>query len=430
MRLADNWGIKPGQAFWVAQLAPPRFSRFLSYWVGFCTFWGWMFGLAATAVFGGRFVLAMAAVNIETYEIQLWQIYLVILAMGVFALVVNTVGIQLLAKSTFPNVVFLNAATLFIFVTLLVKAAPKASAATVFVDVVNHTGYTSDGLVFLLSMLPGSIAVSLFDAPTHASDEMPRPAEQVPKVMIGTTILNIVSAFIMVIGVLFCLNKPENLLEPIAELAFIQLCWDAWPNRGFVTTVTVIYSVFNIFAVGAMVYTCSRLIWSFAQTGGFHRRSWLAKVNQRLQVPVNAVLVTIGLMCALSLLVLGPSTVLNAMFGAGGFFFINSYSIPIILLLLRGRDTLPKNRSFHLGRFGFVINIVAVAFTILLVIITNFPSYVPVEPLTMNWTCACVGLCSFLTIGNWAFARHSYRLPQPMFDQSGVYSMDSVMRNA
>ncbi|KAM6510378.1 hypothetical protein FSOLCH5_010818 [Fusarium solani] len=418
--LASAYPHTSGQAYWVTKLAPSKVSRFMTYWVGICTFWGWLFGMAGTAALGAEFILALGTLTVGSPTRELWQVYLVTVAMGAVALFMNTIAIRVLPKITFPNVVFLNAATLFIFVTLLVKASPKASASTVFVDVLNYTGWSSDGVVFLLSLLPGSVAISLFDAATHASDEMPRPAEQVPRVMIGTTILNIVSVFIMLLGVLFCLSKPENLLEPLAGLAFIQLCWDAWPNLGFVTTVAVIYSLLNIFAVTTMVYTCSRLIWSFAQTGGFHRRSWLVGVNRRLQVPVNAVFLTVILLFLVNLLILGPSTVLNAMFGAGGFFFVNSYCIPIILLLIRGRKSLPENRSFHLGRFGTAINATAVAYCAVLGTIINFPTFIPVQPSTMNWTSACIGVCAALTVGNWFMARHSYQPPKPLFEGSDV----------
>ncbi|KAH7177102.1 putative amino acid transporter [Dactylonectria macrodidyma] len=416
--LASAFPHTTGQAYWASRLAPDGCSKFLTYWVGICGCWGWLFGLAGSAVFTAEFLLALRTLTVSSFQRELWQVYLTVLAIGMVSLVVNTVGIKPFSKSTFPSIIFLNAATIFIFVSLLVETSPKASASTVFIDVRNYTGWPSNGIVFLLNFLPGNIAISLFDAPAHAADEMPRPAEQVPKVMIGTTILNIVSTLIMLIGVLFCLKNPENLLEPMAGLAILQLCWDAFPRMGFVVTVAAIYCCANIFATISMAYTCSRLIWSFSQTGGLHGRRWLLKVNTELQVPVNAVVLTVVLMCLANLLVLGPSTVLNSMFGAAGFFFSNSYCIPIFLLLIKGRNALPQDRSFNLGRFGIAINVAALCYSSVTTVIINFPTFIPVTPLTMNWTSAYIVACAAVTLGNWYRVRHSYQPPLPLYEGS------------
>ncbi|KAH7115455.1 putative amino acid transporter [Dactylonectria estremocensis] len=344
--LASAYPHTSGQAYWASRLAPDRFSSFLTHWVGICACWGWLFGLAGTAAFAGDFLLALGTLTVGSFNRELWQVYLTVLVMGLVALCFNTVGIKPFSKVTFPSVLFLNAATVFIFVALLIKTSPKA-------------------VVFLLSLLPGSVAVGLFDAPTHGADEMSRPSEQVPKVMIGTTILNIVSTLIVFTGVLFCLNKPENLFEPMAGLAFIQLGWDAFPKLGFIITVTAVYCYINLFATFTI----------------------LLKVNPKLQVPVNAIVLMVVLICLVNLLVLGPLT------------------------------TLPHNRSFNLGRFGAAINIAALCFCLVLGVITNFPTFVPVEPLTMNWTSAHVRICVLVTLGNWFFARDSYQPPQHLYKE-------------
>jgi choline transport protein len=60
-------------------------------------------------------------------------------------------------------IVFINVSTIYVLVALLVRTHPKASAHTVFVDVLNASGWSSKGLVFFLCFLPGSISVACFD---------------------------------------------------------------------------------------------------------------------------------------------------------------------------------------------------------------------------------------------------------------------------
>ncbi|KAF4435959.1 amino acid transporter [Fusarium acutatum] len=413
--LASCFPHTSGPAFWVANLAPKRYSLFLTYWVGMTTTWGWLFGMAGSAIYAGQYLISLGVINDSSVTGTKWQIYLLVLGIGIASFVINTVGFKILRKIMFPLMITFNLATVFIFVTLLAKASPKASASTVFIDVTNHSGWPNDVAPFLINLLPGSVALSLLDGATHASDEMPEPAVQVPKVMVGTTILNILSTFVMLIGVLFCLKSPETLLEPLAGIAFLQLCYNAWPNNGFVTTIAAIFSLGNISSVFAFTYACSRMIWAFSQTGGINGREWLMKVQPGLKVPLNAVITTITLLVLTCLLVLGPETVMNAIFGAGGFFFVNSYGIPVLLLLLKGRDSLPANRSFNLGQLGWVINVLAVLWGILIMVVSNFPTSLPVTLSSMNWASACVGVCALVSFANWFLVRKTWVPPAVMY---------------
>ena len=46
---------------------------------------------------------------------------------------------------------------------------------------------------------------------------------------------------------------------------------------------------------------------------------------------------------------------------------------------------------WHLGKWGMSINIFAAAYTFLTVIFTFFPPSVPVNAVTMNWSCVVYG---------------------------------------
>jgi choline transport protein len=106
-------------------------------------------------------------------------------------------------------------------------------------------------------------------------------------------------------------------------------------------------------------------MWSFARDKAFPFSSTWAKVNTRLGVPLNA-----HIMCNAIVVLLGALYIASA---TGNLFLNNlilafnslvigvilfqylSYSIPIILLLVRGRDTLPRG-PFFLGKIGLVCN--------------------------------------------------------------------------
>lgn len=369
---------------------------------------GWLFVASATITYAGQFALALAAAA-TGHVAELWHVYLAGLASLAVALCLNTVGVRMLNNVNKLTIVFANVFIVFLFVSLLAKTYPKADASTVFVDVANETGWSSDGLVFLLALLPGVSVVGMFDTAAHLSEELPRPDRLVPRVMIFTSMLSAFMTVVVTLALLFCLRHPENLLEPLGGMPILQLCWDAWPNRGYVVTVMACYTFSNILSVIGCVFAGSRLVWSFSKSGAFPFAEWLSKVNRRLKVPLNAV-ATFGVLSAIViLLILGPSTVLNALLGSAVILISVAYTMPIVLLLFKGRSVLPPNRSFNLGRAGIVVNSLALCWISLVVVFLSFPMYRPTTPDNMNWGTPCALGLLLLTVLNWFVRKGSYR---------------------
>ena len=99
-------------------------------------------------------------VRYPSYVAETYQIFLLTVGCATVGLILNIWLFNYYPHVTKFMVIFINAATLFVLVALLVRAHPKASAHTVFLDVINETGWDSTGLVFLLCFLPGCVAVS------------------------------------------------------------------------------------------------------------------------------------------------------------------------------------------------------------------------------------------------------------------------------
>ncbi|KAI7763026.1 hypothetical protein LZL87_011169 [Fusarium oxysporum] len=400
------------QVFWTAALAPPRFSRVLSYCNGAATTLGWIFANAGTYVFSSQIWIAAMQIRLPEYQAQTSHVFLVCLAMASFGAILNVWLFRWYPHFTKFMVWSINASTIYILVTLLVRAVPKTSAHDVFVKVVNESGWSSNGLVFLLNFLPGYVALACFDTAAHMAEEMEDPHRQVPQVMVGATVLCALTAIPMIVAFLFCIVKPENLLAPLGSQPVFEILIDGFRSDALVVIALVIYCIVYLPSCPATIATGSRLVWSFAKHGGLPFSKWIGHVDPSMQVPVNAVYLTAATSSVICLLVFGPNTVLNGVFGAGSVCFFISYGLPIWLLIWKGRKALPQQRYFNLGMIGVVVNVITVCWQLLSIVFLNFPLYQPVTTANMNWAsvCAIVGLILFGV--NWfAFARKHYQTP-------------------
>lgn len=380
---------------------------------GFMASVGWIFTTAGAYGLSAFFIAAFVVVANGDYEATGWQVYLLCIFSAVVSFTVNVPLLRWYPSLSRFFVFFTNAVAIVIFVILLVKAHPKASGATVFLDVVNQTGWSSDGLVFFLGLLPSVLCVGAFDTSTHLAEEVEHPGRVIPQVMVGNAVLSSLAGLIMTIALLLCVLHPENMLEPLGGETFLQLLWDVWPSRAFVLSITAFIILVYLQCNNAVTTSASRTIWAFARCNGLPSSSWIGRVHPTRHAPVNANILLFVTGVAICTAVFGPFTVLNGLFGAGTSLFSISYAMPIFLTLYRGLGAYPENRYFHLGRYGQPLRVIALAWQAIIIFFLSFPTYYPVTTDNMNLAPVYVLGCLLLAIINWFWvARKQYVVPQ------------------
>lgn len=86
-----------------------------------------------------------------------------------------------------------------------------------------------------------------------------------------------------------------------------------------------------------------------------------------------------------------------------------SYSIPVTCLLLRGRSTI-SHGPFWLGKFGFVCNMVLLAWTLFTLVMYSFPYARPTKAGNMNYVSVVYAVVAiFMTVDYFARGRKSFR---------------------
>lgn len=108
-----------------------------------------------------------------------------------------------------------------------------------------------------------------------------------------------------------------------------------------------------------------------ARDKAFPFSSWFAHISDRFEIPLRTLTGVLIIDFILGLIVLGSDYAFQSIVSCGGICFQLGYSIPIMVLLVRGRKVLPARPNFDLGRFGYAINIISVAWSLLIIVMLS-----------------------------------------------------------
>ena len=148
-----------------------------------------------------------------------------------------------------------------------------------------------------------------------------------------------------------------------------------------------------VFANIGNLQTASRLTWAFGRDDAVFLSSRIGRINQRLEVPVWALIANSVIIAILGCVYLASNQAFAAMVGTGLVMQQLSIAIPAGILLLRGRSNkvLPPDRLVRLGIFGWIANFVTVGFAVIVLVFYDFPFVMPVTTSNMSKFYACFG---------------------------------------
>jgi amino acid transporter len=161
--------------------------------------------------------------------------------------------------------------------------------------------------------------------------------------------------------------------------------------------------VLLFFSTVTTVASSSRQIWSFSRDHGFPFSNWIRQVVPGWDVPVNSLLITLGVSIILGAINFGSNVALNAILSVSNAALLLSYIVSIGALRLRrlrGEPLLP--RRWSLGKWGGPINDITLAFLVVTFFFSFWPSYIltgdPTALADFNWAIVvlvAVGVLAF-----------------------------------
>ena len=400
-----------GPAHWITQLGPPRYTKILSYLIGWVTNALWLFTTSGTILVLVNTLFACIEATHSDYVRQVWHVYLTYVAVSGFALIINLPkGMHLVTFALTYVTIYVNATILFVLITLLVRVYPKQSAETVFITVVNETGWSSNALVFFLSLLPGLAAINGFDTASHMTEETQNPSRDIPLSMIGAAGISYVGAIPAILVYMYCVVDSDALVNAVGNQPMIQLIKDGFRSK----PLFILASVLIIFIIGissvVSLMSWSRLYCAFSKTNGLPGSSFTSRNISVEGVPLNALYVTTVLTIAIGAIQLGSETAMVSIIGGSCLCAALTYAILFALLLKKGRSSLPADRWLKLGPFGTPITILALAWESWAIFWMCFPMYYPVTAINMNYTSVVVVGILILCPLYYFVCRHNFQL--------------------
>ncbi|KAM0281598.1 hypothetical protein ACHAQH_003467 [Verticillium albo-atrum] len=397
-----------GQAYWVSRLCDTPSGRLLSYMCAWTNTFGWWALTASVNAFLAELILGMKVMFDVDWPgaTQGWTLFLVYVGITLFLNGFNLIACR--SDKTLPyfnNGVGAGFVALFavISMALLIAVGTKPDlefqpASFVFGGWVSETGW-SDGVTWFIGLVQSAYGLTAFDAVIHMVEEIPSPRRNAPKAMYLAVICGGASGFVFMLAMVFSVQDFDTVLSTPSGFPFMQVLDDALGRNG--GAVLIALFIVNAFGQGISVMTsASRLTWGFARDGGLPWGSYFSHVDPTWKVPARALWLQCFIICLIGVLYTFASTVLEAVLAVSTIALTISYAIPICVLLVVGRETLPP-RDFSLGRLGPVANWVSVIYCAITTVFFFFPGAPDPTVSDMNYAIAVFGIMLVVSLLFW-----------------------------
>lgn len=367
--IVAQYPIAGGLYQWARRLWNGQYAWLLSWIYLACV----IVAIATTAMFGASFV---ANLFVGTREMPVVPttpgmtatIAAVMLFVGVL---LNLTGTKTLARIAGAGLAAELVGVIGVGIYLLIFE--RKHSFSVFFDAMGtaHDGnYTT---AFVGAALVGILMVYGFEACGEVAEEVPNPGKQVPRAMILTVVVGCSSALLSFAGyVLAAPNLAEivagKVVDPVPDILNATIGF--WGTKAFLF---IALTSFLACVMGQQA-SASRLIYSFARDNMFPGAAIFGKLTKVRHTPLWAI---IGVNVLSGLLLLFVYFFPGALFRIAGMQMLAGYIAfqMVVFAALRARFMGWKPAgSFSLGRWGWAVNIAALAYGIFACIVLSTPS--------------------------------------------------------
>ncbi len=362
--VVSQYPIHGGIYPWTRRLWGRRYA-WMAAWI---YIWAMIVTVTAVAEFGSGFLASLFNIPVTKEVTLLLSVVFLVVALGF-----NFSGTRTLGRVARIGL----AAELIgvIGVGLYLLIFQRHQSFSVFFDTMGVQGNGPYITAFLGSALAGLFLFYGFEACGDVAEEVENPARRIPRAMILTILVGGVSSLFAFGGYVMAAPDLQSIVngkdaDPIPGILQAAL-GDVGAKIFLIVALTAFLS-----CVLSLQAAASRLLFSFARDGMVPGHKWLAKVSPRSKVPTNALIVA----CVIPLLICviiyaGPPELLTQItsFAVLGI-YVAFQSVVLAALRQRIKGWKPAG-PFNLGKAGYVINVIALAYGIFAMILLAWPGH-------------------------------------------------------
>lgn len=316
---------------------------------GWGPFWSWITGwsnMCAYTTCGcalnyalALMILGAASIQHPDYNVQVWQVYLLLLALQALDGLIVTNSTKFLGRFNAVGATF-NSVLVLIFVAWLPAGSintPKINPSTqVWTEITNGTEW-SDGFAFLMSFLSVLAVLAGYDAGFHLSEEVNKSNVAAPRTIVLTAQLGFYIGFFVLLVIAYTVKDIEDVVAGQYGSPMASLCLQVLgPESGLALLTLIMVAQFWV-AESCMV-TASRVVFAYSRDGAIPGSRWLKRVNRHTKTPVNAAWLVGVIGCLLGLLMFVSPVAIGAVFSLGSIANYISFTIPIALKVFSARS--------------------------------------------------------------------------------------------
>lgn len=401
--LTSAYPSAAGQYYWTQKLAPPKYAGFASYMCGAFGWAGAVFTSAAVTISMSTMVVGIYALMHPEFEVKTWNVFVAYQLINAGLVVFNIWEKPLPKISQISLFVSLMSFTVITIVVLAKSSGDFQPAHFVFVDFENETGWLSAGMAFIVGLINPNWAFSCLDAATHLAEETLTPETDIPKAIIGTVIIGFITSLVHSISMFFSIKNLDEIYASTTGVPILDIFYQVLKSKAGAIVLQMLI-LLTAFGCNISSHTWqARLCWSFARDEGLPGSRYWSKVNKKTGVPVNAHLMSCAWCAVIGCIYLASTTAYNAVVIGCIIFLLLSYSVPIIFLLLKGRNNI-RHGPFWMGKIGYVANWVLLLWTVFTTTFYSFPAVMPVTAGNMNYVSVVIAVYGLYCVIYW-FAR-------------------------